>query len=224
MIAGKFLARKRPQLLRVCERVVRCAVGRPPSFWLALYTALQEDGAVLHRRLLGLREVAGVPETVSALRELRRGGVDGAPGAGARLSSLTSAAEGAPLVFWPEAASRRRAAALSACSEGEARWSSCARSRLSASWAWMSSCIIASPASSVRRGSLLGTPSSTVRRRSPADGDQGGPVRTWRTWCACSRRTSRHGRARSRLPARSSCRCPRAVPGCGFSSVARQHW
>ncbi|MFE9813342.1 DUF6308 family protein [Streptomyces sp. NPDC005548] len=69
VIAGKFLARKRPQLLRVCERVVCCAVGRPPSFWLALYTALQEDGAVLHRRLLGLREVAGVPETVSALRE-----------------------------------------------------------------------------------------------------------------------------------------------------------
>lgn len=66
--AGKLLARKRPRLLPVYDRVVRCAVGRPTSFWLALHTALQEDGAALHRQLLELRQVAGVPETVSALR------------------------------------------------------------------------------------------------------------------------------------------------------------
>ncbi|GKQ40722.1 hypothetical protein ALMP_72450 [Streptomyces sp. A012304] len=68
VIAGKILARKRPRLLPVYDRVVRCAVGRPPSFWLALHTALREDDAALHRQLLELRQVAGVPETVSALR------------------------------------------------------------------------------------------------------------------------------------------------------------
>ncbi|MFI1453835.1 DUF6308 family protein [Streptomyces roseus] len=44
VIAGKVLARKRPRLLPVYDRIVRCAVGRPPSFWLALHTALR--GAV----------------------------------------------------------------------------------------------------------------------------------------------------------------------------------
>ncbi|MGW7055143.1 DUF6308 family protein [Streptomyces sp. NPDC054887] len=68
VIAGKLLARKRPRLLPVYDRVVRCAVGRPPSFWLALHTALREDDAVLHRHLLKLRQAAGLPETVSALR------------------------------------------------------------------------------------------------------------------------------------------------------------
>ncbi|MFD9590140.1 DUF6308 family protein [Streptomyces sp. NPDC059980] len=68
VIAGKLLARKRPRLLPVYDRVVRCAVGRPPSFWLALRTALREDDAAVHRRLLQLREVAGLPGTVSALR------------------------------------------------------------------------------------------------------------------------------------------------------------
>ncbi|MFJ4541913.1 DUF6308 family protein [Streptomyces tibetensis] len=68
VIAGKILARKRPRLLPVYDRVVRCAVGRPPSFWLALHTALREDGAALHHQLLELRQAAGLPETVSALR------------------------------------------------------------------------------------------------------------------------------------------------------------
>ncbi|MFF2570943.1 DUF6308 family protein [Streptomyces sp. NPDC058084] len=68
VIAGKLLARKRPRLLPVYDRVVRCAVGRPPSFWLALHTALREDDAALHGRLLELRQAAGLPETVSALR------------------------------------------------------------------------------------------------------------------------------------------------------------
>ncbi|MCX4920217.1 DUF6308 family protein [Streptomyces sp. NBC_00687] len=68
VIAGKLLARKRPRLLPVYDRVVRCAVDRPPSFWLALHTALREDDAAVHRRLLQLRDVAGLPQTVSALR------------------------------------------------------------------------------------------------------------------------------------------------------------
>ncbi|MGW2785914.1 DUF6308 family protein [Streptomyces populi] len=68
VIAGKLLARKRPRLLPVYDRVVRCAVGRPPSFWLALHAALREDDGAVHRRLIALRRFAGVPETVSALR------------------------------------------------------------------------------------------------------------------------------------------------------------
>ncbi|MEV2248225.1 DUF6308 family protein [Streptomyces sp. NPDC049970] len=68
VIAGKLLARKRPRLLPVYDRVVRCAVGRPPSFWLALHAALREDDGAVHRQLLALRQIAGVPETVSALR------------------------------------------------------------------------------------------------------------------------------------------------------------
>ncbi|TQK49874.1 hypothetical protein FBY35_0150 [Streptomyces sp. SLBN-118] len=68
VIAGKLLARKRPRLLPVYDRVVRCALGHPPSFWTDLRTALREDDATLHHRLLGLRQSAGLPETVSALR------------------------------------------------------------------------------------------------------------------------------------------------------------
>ncbi|MGQ4388897.1 DUF6308 family protein [Streptomyces sp. SAS_270] len=69
VIAGKLLARKRPWLLPVYDKVVRCALGRPhPSFWLALHAALRADDRALHRQLLALRQVAGVPETVSALR------------------------------------------------------------------------------------------------------------------------------------------------------------
>ncbi|MDX2581640.1 DUF6308 family protein [Streptomyces scabiei] len=69
VIAGKLLARKRPRLLPVYDKVVRCALGRPrPSFWLALHAALRADDHALHRQLFELRQVAGVPETVSALR------------------------------------------------------------------------------------------------------------------------------------------------------------
>ncbi|MGW6413623.1 DUF6308 family protein [Streptomyces sp. NPDC055055] len=68
VIAGKILARKRPRLIPVYDRLVRCAIGRPPSFWLALHAALREDNGALHRRLLALRQTAGLPRTVSALR------------------------------------------------------------------------------------------------------------------------------------------------------------
>ncbi|MFJ6355361.1 DUF6308 family protein [Streptomyces sp. NPDC092046] len=69
VITGKLLARKRPRLLPVYDKVVRCALGRPrPSFWLALHAALRADDRALHRQSLELRQIAGVPETVSALR------------------------------------------------------------------------------------------------------------------------------------------------------------
>ncbi|MFF8249961.1 DUF6308 family protein [Streptomyces griseus] len=68
VIAGKLLARKRPRLLPAYDRVVRCALGRPPSFWTELRTALRERDGALHHRLLDLRRSAGLPQTVSALR------------------------------------------------------------------------------------------------------------------------------------------------------------
>ncbi|OKI53489.1 hypothetical protein AMK17_25645 [Streptomyces sp. CB00072] len=68
VIAGKLLARKRPRLLPVYDRVVRCALGRPLSLWTELRTALRENDGALHHRLLDLRQSAGLPQTVSALR------------------------------------------------------------------------------------------------------------------------------------------------------------
>ncbi|MET8406131.1 DUF6308 family protein [Streptomyces sp900116325] len=66
--AGNILARKRPRLLPVYGGVVRCAVGRPGSFWHALHSTLRADDCALQRELLILRKAAGIPETVSALR------------------------------------------------------------------------------------------------------------------------------------------------------------
>ncbi|MET7497522.1 DUF6308 family protein [Streptomyces sp900116325] len=61
--AGKILARKRPRLLPVYG-----GVGRPRSFWHALHSTLRADDCALQRELLILRQAAGIPETVSALR------------------------------------------------------------------------------------------------------------------------------------------------------------
>ncbi|MGW6137380.1 DUF6308 family protein [Streptomyces sp. NPDC055140] len=65
---NKLLARKRPRLIPVYDQVVRCVVGHPESFWLSLREALAAEGNALHEQLLSLRDDAGVPETVSALR------------------------------------------------------------------------------------------------------------------------------------------------------------
>ncbi|MGW5307263.1 DUF6308 family protein [Streptomyces griseoluteus] len=66
--AGKLLARKRPRLVPVYDRVVRCVLGSPSSFWLDLHRALRADGRALQHELLDLRERARIPRTVSALR------------------------------------------------------------------------------------------------------------------------------------------------------------
>ncbi|MFB6986096.1 DUF6308 family protein [Streptomyces sp. NPDC056304] len=66
--AGKLLARKRPRLLPVYDRVVRCAVGRPASFWCSMHAGLRADDHALHRELVTSRQAAGLPESVSALR------------------------------------------------------------------------------------------------------------------------------------------------------------
>ncbi|MFD4544162.1 DUF6308 family protein [Streptomyces bauhiniae] len=61
-------SRQLSELLPVYDRVVKCALGRPSSFWLPLHTALRADDHALHHTLLDLRKRAGIPETVSALR------------------------------------------------------------------------------------------------------------------------------------------------------------
>lgn len=66
--ANKLLARKRPRLLPVYDRVVRCVVGHPASFWLSLHHALTANDLELHEHLLSLGRSAGIPETISALR------------------------------------------------------------------------------------------------------------------------------------------------------------
>ncbi|WP_371483092.1 DUF6308 family protein [Kitasatospora sp. NBC_00315] len=68
VMTGKLLARKRPRLIPVYDHVVRCAVGRPDSYWLSLRQALAADGGALHEQLLALRATADVPRTVSAIR------------------------------------------------------------------------------------------------------------------------------------------------------------
>ncbi|WP_063830700.1 DUF6308 family protein [Kitasatospora phosalacinea] len=68
VLAGKLLARKRPRLLPVYDRVVRCALGRPSGFWSALHAALRADGGALAHRLAELHWAAELPPAVSALR------------------------------------------------------------------------------------------------------------------------------------------------------------
>jgi hypothetical protein len=68
--AGKLLARKRPRLIPVWDRVVRCALGRPGDAWVWLDELLREqEGAVLGR-LEKLRHEAGLPANISLLRTL----------------------------------------------------------------------------------------------------------------------------------------------------------
>ena len=66
--AGKLLAYKRPRLIPVYDQVVRDTIGDPRPFWPALHSALRAENGALHQHLLGLRDQAGVPAGVSALR------------------------------------------------------------------------------------------------------------------------------------------------------------
>ena len=66
--ANKLLARKRPRLLPVYDRVVRDEVGRPTSFWASLHASLAADNSALHGKLLAIREKAGVGDDISAIR------------------------------------------------------------------------------------------------------------------------------------------------------------
>jgi hypothetical protein len=70
VITGKLLARKRPRLIPVYDRVVRCAFGRPDGAWNWLLGMFAADEGRLADALLAARGAAGVPERVSLLRVL----------------------------------------------------------------------------------------------------------------------------------------------------------
>jgi hypothetical protein len=68
VVANKLLARKRPRLLPVYDNDVRDLLGAPTDFWASLRETLAADDQALHRRLLNIRDEAGVGDDVSALR------------------------------------------------------------------------------------------------------------------------------------------------------------
>jgi hypothetical protein len=70
VITNKLLARKRPWLIPVYDRVVACAYGSPDGFWRWLQPLFLEDDGALHTSLLAAQQAAGVPASVSPLRVL----------------------------------------------------------------------------------------------------------------------------------------------------------
>ena len=69
-IASKLMARKRPRLVPIYDKVLRRVMGLEEGQWVPLNLALRADGQALQKRLLGLRDAADVPAAVSALRVL----------------------------------------------------------------------------------------------------------------------------------------------------------
>jgi hypothetical protein len=67
-IASKLLARKRPRLRPIWDTVVAGVTDAQGRLWEPLRVALREDDLALHRRLRQLREQAGLPDAVSAIR------------------------------------------------------------------------------------------------------------------------------------------------------------
>jgi hypothetical protein len=73
VIAGKLMARKRPRLIPVYDRVVRDEIIRveghkPDSYWQWLQARLAKDDKALHRQLIQLKESAQLSESISPLR------------------------------------------------------------------------------------------------------------------------------------------------------------
>jgi hypothetical protein len=66
--AGKLLARKRPSLIPVYDRVVKCALNAPKDFWPTLADTLAASAADWAERLATIRDVARVPAAVCDLR------------------------------------------------------------------------------------------------------------------------------------------------------------
>lgn len=69
-IASKLLARKRPRLRPIWDSVVVAVMNTHDLQWEPLRSALRADECALHRRLLRLRDQAGLGEHISALRIL----------------------------------------------------------------------------------------------------------------------------------------------------------
>lgn len=68
--AAKLLARKRPALVPVYDRVVRCTYGHPPRLWAWLVGHFADAESDLAGRLARARSEAGVDDQVSVLRVL----------------------------------------------------------------------------------------------------------------------------------------------------------
>jgi hypothetical protein len=66
VIASKLLARKRPRLIPLYDRVVKNVVGGDLRFWVPLCQALREND--LNSRLVRLRDEADLPPSISGLR------------------------------------------------------------------------------------------------------------------------------------------------------------
>lgn len=68
--AGKLLARKRPKLIPVYDRVVRCALGTAglPSFWLWLNDRFSDSDGALPAALSDACDRARMPDSVSPAR------------------------------------------------------------------------------------------------------------------------------------------------------------
>jgi Family of unknown function (DUF6308) len=66
--ASKLVARKRPRLRPIWDSVVAAVTGTHDTQWEPLRVALREQDGALQRRLLRLRDAAGIPAEVSALR------------------------------------------------------------------------------------------------------------------------------------------------------------
>lgn len=69
-ISSKLMARKRPRLVPIYDKVLRRVMGLEEAQWVPLNAALRADGHALQQRLLALRDAAGLPASVSALRVL----------------------------------------------------------------------------------------------------------------------------------------------------------
>lgn len=66
-IASKIMARKRPNLVPITDKLVGDLVGRQGDYWLQWFTALT-DGSGLQGRLEEIKRMAKIKETPSPLR------------------------------------------------------------------------------------------------------------------------------------------------------------
>ncbi|GIJ51652.1 hypothetical protein Val02_85380 [Virgisporangium aliadipatigenens] len=69
-IASKLLACKRPKLRPIWDTVVTAVTDTAARQWEPLRIALRADNHALHHRLSRLRDLAGLPESVTVLRVL----------------------------------------------------------------------------------------------------------------------------------------------------------
>lgn len=69
-VASKLIARKRPRLYPIYDRVVGEVLGTKQAHFEPIRKALRHNDGELQERLVGLRERAGLPDAVPALRVL----------------------------------------------------------------------------------------------------------------------------------------------------------